>query len=281
MPEEKAPDSLRELAAAMQELYRANPAFASRVQRQIGLYQEKAINEPLTLRQDLARLYSDFELSPQFQSFLEKLLNNFAGDPSPDFDYYLPAHDLFCFIETARKRIGSPGVHSLLNAKISLEMAIRRARIIEATKQPTDLGFERRVRTIAEVLRESAEEWYKPILQLCLLLSHRLTHTTNSAVPNELGAVMWACKHTSGFPLTILDDRIRIIRNSVAHSQTEIDVAEPAVTFVNTRRSGERDSLGPLTWEHLKAFADYLLNHCWALTLVLRRQKRLSKIQNQ
>lgn len=267
---------LAKFGAAVQTLAERQPKFAERLARHVQLYQELAVTEPLTLRARLEELYSSGELPAQLaQDLLECLAAVSSGAPE-GFAYYPPAQDLNDFLEWAIGASSPDAVHRHLSAALKFDMRVLRAGLIEAAKTEESVGFERRVRTLADMLSRCAEQWYRPILGAALSIAYEAGGKVRAKVPRELGALMAAIADSDTVPPSILYDGIRIMRNATAHSGIMIDLASQTVTFVNHKRSGDTETLGPLAWGDLVRAAWGCVWAWSALALVCRRVRRLT-----
>lgn len=128
------------------------------------------------------------------------------------------------------------------------------------------------LRMTANSIKTVAELWYKPLLQKVLAITRLLTdkHVTE---PNELGSIMSQCHNVwqSKYPelLCLLDDKIRIIRNSEAHHNTIIDASEETITFINQKKGNTTETLGPLTMIELAEIVE-IGNFCIDMNTAFR-----------
>jgi hypothetical protein len=270
-------DVFLRLVTALQHLKDREPAFAERARVQAELYREMAIAEPQTLRRELERLHAKPGLSPDFLRSVLELALQVPPPKELDFPFYPPAQDLFHFIARGAAATSPATAHALLAEALSFDLAVLRAALIEALRPAESSAFENRARVLAEMLRKIGEDWYKPILQCVLALSFRSRGKTDAVVPQELGAVMARCRDSHDIPATLLRDDIRIIRNAVAHSHLKFDLDAQQLTFVNKKPDGREESLGPLSWDSLESIGNDILDCCWALALVCKRQYRLTR----
>jgi len=253
----------------------ADPVYAERVKRQAELYKQMAISEPVTLRHELTKMHEEPGISPDFRERYLEPMSGIQFSMSEDFAFFAPAQDCFHFIRRVAQNLPAKFVHDILQKTLLMDWRISRAALLEATNLDESVGFERRTRILADVMRRAAEGWYKPFLTCALTMSYRSRSCTTAIVPDELEAAMAACHDSNDVPKTILLDTARIVRNATAHSGLEFQLSSSEVTFVNTRRNGQREVLGPLSWDGVKELADDLINLCWALTIVWQRQRRL------
>ena len=268
-------ERFRRLFLSFDKLFCGDETFAERVRKQIQLYREKAIDEPSSLRQELKALHAR-GLSEDFAQNVGELSGDLSEWTSHEFDFFPPAHDFFRFVKKCVEGIGRVPAHAQISTTLEFDMPVLRARLIESMRQPLTIAFERRVRVLSDVLRDSAEAWYKPLLRFALTFSRASDGRSVARVPSELGMLLTSCRTSTGIPSSILFEPIRIIRNSVAHSQTEIDLDRAAVTYVNLNRKGEREAIGPLSWDEVLRLSDAYLFLCWSMTIVLRRHRRLT-----
>ncbi|XXX73931.1 hypothetical protein WMF30_40425 [Sorangium sp. So ce134] len=269
-------ESFIRIAAALRSLSEQDPIFAERVRRQAELYKQMAIAEPSSLRREIEQMHAQPGLSADFVRHFLEIALEIPRPPSDDFDFCPSANDLFHFFRRGVEGSSPQAINELISAALNFDMGILRAALIEAMQPDPSASFERRTRVLSDVLKNTAENWYKPILKCALKVSYRVRGRTDAIVPDELGALMGACRDSHDVPLSILSDHVRIIRNSVAHSQAHFDLVNLTVTFVNQNRRGVRETLGPISWDQLKEISDQFLELCWALSLVCRRQRRLT-----
>jgi len=112
--------------------------------------------------------------------------------------------------------------------------------------------FEEWVDAFVGQTHQFAEVFYRQGLHAVLSLTKLLLGQPIEQTPAELGGLMAECKRVfRGDPVFdgLLLDEIRIIRNARAHSQIELDVQNKTVTFINRRRDGREERLGPWTRE--------------------------------
>jgi hypothetical protein len=262
--------------AATHELFQRHPAFAERVALQKQLYRELAVTEPTTLRARLAELHSASDSPPDFAEDLVQCLAAVSQDAPGDFRYYPPAQDLHTYFQRAVAASSNDVVYRHLDVALAFDLKVLRASLIEGTRPDAQISFERKVRILVEVIRNAAEQWYRPILRCALAVSYEIERKTKATVPNELGAVMGAIRDSQAVPTSIVDDQVRIIRNAVAHSQVKLDIEKESISFENRQRAGTVEVLGPLNWEDLVELAwNYIF--AWStLALVCRKMHRLT-----
>jgi hypothetical protein len=271
--------TLLQILASFEEVM---PFVEQDVRRLIDLYAEKAIFEPTTVRATLEKWSTEHHISEEFRTKLDALKTRLPRSNSEDFPWSQPGNEFFHFISGIKEALGAGSLAERLRPVLTTEVRfIYRAQMLEAIRQPTTVSFERRVRVLAEVLRNTIEGWYKLILQTALRLARETSGKPIGDVPGELGPVLTACVSAGKIPTSILEPKLRIVRNAVAHSHTEVDVQHETVTFVNVSRSGKRDELGPWNWDELTAFSESSLMLFWTLTLVLRRHLRFAETETK
>ena len=244
------PDEAREIVESVQgglsNFFAAPRTTKARLQDEIQGRLERLPPEELQARivprmGAFFKLYQDFGVRSIQQNF-----DRISKDPV--------ALDLLQFELASAEVLGDQRTLEMVR---QLQQSISITNLVESVGALSTLGsgeqgslpFETRAVALSNCLASVAESWYKPLLQFLLRLS-RAVVSVDSAVPNELGAVMGQCRELWASSmrelLPLLDDRLRIIRNSEAHRHTRIDPRANTIAWVNARRDGTQEVLGPV-----------------------------------
>jgi hypothetical protein len=160
----------------------------------------------------------------------------------------------------------------ILGASFSLGRMIGSGR-----DDPNAVPFEEYAIALGSQIAHVAESFYLPFLRAMLGIT-RLDRDASSALPHEIGAILNLSRQewTGHYPglLPLLDDRVRIVRNSEMHRSTLIDVRTQSVTFINMRKGGKRETLGPLNRRELGEIISSTLRFCLALQAGFRLARR-------
>lgn len=126
-------------------------------------------------------------------------------------------------------------------------------------------SFEAWAEAAVSALQHLTETWYKSLLRGALAVTYA-TDKKASQTPTELGRVMFACRAawTPDHPelLNLLQDELRIIRNSASHRDYEIDPIGETITFHDLGRGKVDASFGPLTLADLGALPNRIQALC-------------------
>lgn len=141
--------------------------------------------------------------------------------------------------------------------------AIQPARLIPSGTAPFVAGtsFEAHTANVVRMVVAYAEGLYKPLLRSALALTWAARGEQHPPPATTLGAVMGQCRDAWDASLRdpLLDDRVRIVRNSEGHLGNEFDAAAMRVTFVNERKDGSQERLEmsqPEFAEFVRSFMD-------------------------
>jgi hypothetical protein len=141
-----------------------------------------------------------------------------------------------------------------------------------------DLYFEEKVGIIASQMSHIAEKYYKQMIFILLKIT-RLIMDNERNDQNGLGQIINNCKNfwEKEFPqfLPILNNEIKILRNSEAHSKTYIDVQNETITFINIKNNGEEEIFGPLSVNDFQLFVKEFMKFIQNINFLLELIKRL------
>ncbi len=93
-------------------------------------------------------------------------------------------------------------------------------------------------------------------------------------MPTLLGAIIRDCNKSKYFPY-VVNAKIRIIRNSIAHSHSQIDLKLETVTSINLKPNGDKEETEAMNWEDFENFCLYYFFECRALRTILKKHRRL------
>jgi hypothetical protein len=184
-----------------------------------------------------------------------------------------PALDFAAFLSAAQDRVGESRFRELVAPITRIGWSDLVVPGMDRYLQPSVESFEHVMMVIGNGVRKEAEVWYKPMLQVALLLTPKRNGQYRVTVPDELGLLLTQCSQASspGAPLApLVDPHIVIIRNSDAHEQTQIDPVAETITFVKRPRTQPVERLGPLSRQELGLIVRKFTDRCLTMSLVYR-----------
>lgn len=144
--------------------------------------------------------------------------------------------------------------------------------VASVLQDPEAVSFELSTRVTSDAIRRAAEGWYKPMLSCALRLWYLERGEENKSIQSDVGALLVQCRDVwsnNGGPTGVVDDRVRIVRNSESHHQTEIEPRGETVLFINRPRNRPEERLGPWNREQFGAFAKSFYDNCLTMWLAI------------
>lgn len=197
--------------------------------------------QPTELSEELRQKIQNHEAS--FLRAVDAVADNMVPPESPQLQLHPAGPALLEFLQNQRKSIEKEifaeamvKLHKEFQDSVAHFFKVGRLvyEIPRLQKQGL-LPFEYLANTIISVLGALAEHPYKNLLRIALTLT-QMSSGMPIGAPSMLGPIMKDCEkfwREGRGPNILLDDRARLIRNSIVHGDVRIDIDNKTITFMD------------------------------------------------